>query len=294
MAINEIGNKYGKLTVIASTPERIRNRICWICKCECGKQITVIGTDLRTGRKVDCGCIPHYNFIDETGNKYGRLTVIKQVNKKSNSRAIFWLCQCDCGNVVEVIGRDLRNGKTKSCGCYNQEKRGQSILIDEIGNRYGKLLVIDKIKPDNKTTYWKCKCDCGNITYYTGDVLRQGKAVSCGCLHSLGNQKIKQILEQYNILHKEEIAFKNFISSKGGHPRFDFGIYDKDKLICLIEYQGIQHFVNKGQFGKVQREETDLLKQLYCKDNNIPLYEIRYDENIEEKLLQIINLYKLI
>ena len=37
MAINEIGNKYGKLTVIASTPERIRNRICWICKCECGK-----------------------------------------------------------------------------------------------------------------------------------------------------------------------------------------------------------------------------------------------------------------
>ena len=288
--INEIGNKYGKLTVIDSSTERFRIRICWKCKCDCGNEIIVIGTDLRTGRKTNCGCVPHYNFKDETGNKYGRLTVIKQSNKKSSSsRGIYWICQCDCGNVIEVIGRDLRNGKTKSCGCYNQDIRGQSLLKDEIGNRYGKLLVIDKIRPNNKTTYWKCQCDCGNITYYTGDVLRSKRAISCGCLHSTGNQKIKKLLEEYNISHKEEIAFKNFISSKGGHPRFDFGIYDDNQnLLCLIEYQGIQHFIDKGDFGKVQREETDLLKILYCQDNNIPLYKINYDDNIEEQLLNII------
>jgi len=34
--INEIGNKYGKLTVIALSDEKIRERTCWICQCECG------------------------------------------------------------------------------------------------------------------------------------------------------------------------------------------------------------------------------------------------------------------
>ena len=287
---NEIGNKYGKLTVIAPTDERIRKRVCWICKCDCGNILTVIGTDLRTGRKTDCGCVPQYNFKDETGNKYNRLTVLSRSNKKTSSRAIYWNCQCECGKIVEVVGRDLRNGKIQSCGCLGQEQRGQSLLINEIGNKYGKLTVVDKIRPDNKTTYWKCKCDCGNITYYTGDVLRQGKAVSCGCLHSIGNQKIMDLLIKNHINFKSEVAFKDLISSKGGYPRFDFGVYDNNNnLLYLIEYQGIQHFIDKGDFGKKQREGTDLLKILYCKDKNIPLYEIKYNENIEERLIEIIN-----
>lgn len=291
---NEIGNKYGKLTVIAPTEERIRKRVCWICECECGNQITVIGTDLRTGRKLDCGCVPHYNFKDETGNRYGRLTVLKQSNKKSKSRAILWDCQCDCGKMTTVVGSDLRSGKTKSCGCLEQDVRGQSLLIDEMGHRYGKLLVIDKIRPENKATYWKCQCDCGNISYYAGDVLRSGRALSCGCLHSYNNSKIKQFLTESKIQFKDEVAFADLITSKGGHPRFDFGIYDNDNLICLIEYQGAQHFIDKGEFGKVQREETDLLKLLYCQDKNIPLYEIRYDEDLENKLIKILKGEKIL
>lgn len=287
---NELGNKYGKLTVIAPSDEKIRSRACWVCQCECGTILTVIGTDLRTGRKTDCGCVPHYNFKDEIGHKYGRLTVIAQSDKKSSSRrAIMWECLCDCGTKVVVCGSDLRSGKTQSCGCLEQERRGQSVLKDEIGNRYGKLVVIDKIRPDNKTTYWKCKCDCGNITYQRGDVLRCGSVKSCGCLHSLGNQKIEQFLTEHKIIHKSEVAFNDLISSKGGHPRFDFGIYDDNyNLLCLIEYQGIQHFIDKGKFGQVQREETDQLKMLYCQDHNITLYEINYEDDIESKLLEII------
>ena len=285
---NEVGNKYGRLTVIAPSEQRIRNRVCWLCKCDCGNEIVVIGTDLRTGRKTDCGCVPHYNFKDETGHKYGRLTVIKQAPKRLKSRSIYWVCECECGNIIEVVGGDLRSGKTKSCGCLEQETRGQTILKDEIGNRYGKLLVIDKIRPDNKTTYWKCQCDCGNIAYYTGPTLRQGGAKSCGCLHSLGNQKIQDFLDSHNIIYKKEVAFSNFVSSKGGHPRFDFGVYNSSNdLMFLLEYQGIQHYKDKGEFGKTQREETDILKQLYCQDNNILLYEIKYNEEIEEKMLNI-------
>lgn len=46
--------------------------------------------------------------------------------------------------------------------------------------------------------------------------------------------------------------------------------------------------MDKGEFGKTQRTETDLLKKIYCQDNNISLYEIKYTDNIEKKLNSIL------
>lgn len=58
-------------------------------------------------------------FVDLTGQRFGRLTVIKRVeNKKSQA---VWLCQCDCGNTTQVISAKLNNGHTKSCGCYAKD-----------------------------------------------------------------------------------------------------------------------------------------------------------------------------
>lgn len=64
-----------------------------------------------------------YNFINETGNRYGRLVVIKQAGRnKKGKGAVLWECLCDCGNIRTVIGYDLRRGHTTSCGCYQREK----------------------------------------------------------------------------------------------------------------------------------------------------------------------------
>lgn len=52
------------------------------------------------------------------GNKYGRLTVIERDKNKGGS---YWLCKCDCGNTTSVLGIDLKDGKTKSCGCLMRE-----------------------------------------------------------------------------------------------------------------------------------------------------------------------------
>lgn len=57
---------------------------------------------------------------DMTGIKIGRLTVIKQV--KSNCSQAMWLCECECGNRITVVGGNLRNGSYKSCGCYRSER----------------------------------------------------------------------------------------------------------------------------------------------------------------------------
>ena len=61
------------------------------------------------------------NLIDLTGQRFGKLIVIKYLYTDKYRRTI-WLCQCDCGNLKAIPSVNLRKGITKSCGCYNNEK----------------------------------------------------------------------------------------------------------------------------------------------------------------------------
>lgn len=63
-------------------------------------------------------------FIDLTGQKFGRLTVIKRAEKINNR--IKWLCKCDCGNEKKVNSAELLSGNTKSCGCYQKEQTSKA------------------------------------------------------------------------------------------------------------------------------------------------------------------------
>ena len=57
--------------------------------------------------------------IDITGQTFSRLIAIEQVGSR-NKRAL-WRCQCSCGQEVIVIGKLLRSGHTKSCGCWRSD-----------------------------------------------------------------------------------------------------------------------------------------------------------------------------
>ena len=61
------------------------------------------------------------NFIDLTGQKFGRLTVIRKAKNPSEAH-IKWLCECECGNFITTRGTSLRSGITKSCGCLVSDK----------------------------------------------------------------------------------------------------------------------------------------------------------------------------
>jgi len=53
------------------------------------------------------------------------------------------------------------------------------------GQKFGKLTVIDYTDRENKKGEWKCKCDCGNITYQRTFSLKNKENVSCGCLNKI-------------------------------------------------------------------------------------------------------------
>lgn len=58
-------------------------------------------------------------LIDLTGQRFGRLTVVKKA--QSTTRGIArWHCVCDCGQYTIARSDDLRNWKVLSCGCLRK------------------------------------------------------------------------------------------------------------------------------------------------------------------------------
>lgn len=60
-------------------------------------------------------------YIDLTGQKFGRLTVIESAEKQEKGKSHNWICECECGNQIVVPAHRLKNGTTKSCGCLLKE-----------------------------------------------------------------------------------------------------------------------------------------------------------------------------
>lgn len=65
-------------------------------------------------------------FKNETGNRYGLLTVIGPY-PGADGRGKVWLCKCDCGNEVAVRGIMLRSGNNRSCGCLKEMAYGERL-----------------------------------------------------------------------------------------------------------------------------------------------------------------------
>jgi hypothetical protein len=78
-------------------------------------------------------------LIDITGNRYGKLTVLRRgkTKKRAKGTEVYWVCRCDCGNSHEVSGRSLRGGDSKSCGCNKPGPKPRTIsTFNEIYSLY--------------------------------------------------------------------------------------------------------------------------------------------------------------
>lgn len=117
--INEVGNKYGKLTVIERCGSNKSGRALWKCLCDCGNITIVEGSKLRNGHTHSCGCeSPRFGellYSDLVGQKFGKLLAIKKT--RADDGRLAYLCKCDCGNEVIVRKDNLISHTTSTCGC---------------------------------------------------------------------------------------------------------------------------------------------------------------------------------
>ena len=93
---------------------------------------------------------------DMVGKFFGRLEVIRRAPKSNaKNRCHRYICRCICGNETEVNGGALRSGHTTSCGCKIREANAANV-IDITGQKFGKLLVLERNGSNNGYALWKC------------------------------------------------------------------------------------------------------------------------------------------
>ena len=114
-------------------------------------------------------------FIDLTGKKFGDWTV------ESYAGVGKWYCICSCGAQRAVCGKDLRYGKSISCGHIKYGK-APATFQDLSGQKFGRLLVVGRAANLGRKTMWECRCDCGKTLVVWAGALKNGNTKSCGCL----------------------------------------------------------------------------------------------------------------
>ena len=95
--------------------------------------------------------------MDLVGNRYGDLTVIKQVGKASDGH-LLWLCLCDCGNETTVSQNHLRRkiGGTKRCAeCGKKSSAEKNKIHGDFGTRLYSIYygMLDRVNNTNSCNY---------------------------------------------------------------------------------------------------------------------------------------------
>ena len=167
-AVDLIGQKFGNLIVLERDFSKKNDNAYWICKCDCGKILSVKGTYLRTGRTKSCGCLNQINLINQ---KFGYLTVLERDFSKTGK--VYWICKCDCGNIISVRGSSLKDGHTRSCGCINSKGENKikdilsSLKIDFIQQKtFDNLKYKDNLKFDFFLPDYNCCIEYNGIQHY--------------------------------------------------------------------------------------------------------------------------------
>lgn len=131
------------------------------------------------------------NFIDLTGQKFGKLICLKRENKK-------WLCICDCGNKKYVGYCELTRQQTRSCGCLRSCENNKKVIKLK-GQKFNKWTIIDAVIERSKSNELQArvKCDCGKIETRIISHVIKGRTKKCkNCMrdYSLINKRFGKIV----------------------------------------------------------------------------------------------------
>lgn len=123
----KIGDKFDYYKVIGKNIEKSKEKghSYFYCRCICGNVRSVEKSDLQKHKSTNCGCIARLNkkdLEDITNHEFTNWTA-ESLNVEESERLhqTMWNCRCKCGNTGIVSISALKNGKSKSCGCYVSE-----------------------------------------------------------------------------------------------------------------------------------------------------------------------------
>lgn len=175
-------------------------------------------------------------LVDLTGQRFGRLTVLYRSEKPHP--CVYWVCRCNCGNILEAAAGNLKRGRTTDCGCRREEAF--------IGRRFGRLTVLGKTgetakRGSRRVPLWECRCDCGNTALVQMDSLTSGTTRSCGCLNE---DKLEKMREAAGYVEGTQLSRIRNIRPTAANSSGVVGVYyDKrsKKWRASLKFQGRLH-----------------------------------------------------
>ncbi len=213
------GQRFGKLTVIERAENDKSGKACWKSICDCGKETTVLSSNLKKGHTKSCGCLN--DAIDLTGERFGMLTVIERAknNKNDKYKTVRWICKCDCGNETIAYSQHLRSGRKKDCGCISK-KYGVATFKSVLNNYkkdkrrgYEFLLTDEKFKELIFSNCYYCGKKPSQIMrsiYSNGDTIYNGiDRIDNSKGYILGN--VRSCCKQCNFI-KSKYSEREFLS----------------------------------------------------------------------------------
>lgn len=234
-------------------------------------------SDLKATKSID-------EFKSDIKKIYGnKFTLISDYTRLIDNITV----ECNLHHKQKTLrARTFMKGNTGCDDCYMKNGRKHSITTDEF---------IEKIKNNikfikydfsnfnyiNSRTKSTAICDKGHIFDISPASLSAGRGCNICSLYTITSkamQDIINILEQNKISYIREKTFDSCINKQ----RLPFDLYLIDYNIC-IEYDGKQHYEMCEHWGGekefISRKNNDKIKTNFCKENNIILYRIRYDED---------------
>ena len=237
----------------------------------------------------------HEQFVKEMKVKNPKIEILGEyINNATKIK-----CKCLIeGNIWEVTPRNLISGngcpKCADINRVNKKRKSHEQYIKEVKIKNPDIEILGTYI----NAYTKIKCKnliCGHIWEVNPRSLLKGH--SCPICNFSKGETITENYCKNNFLEYKSQYKINKCRYKNPLP-FDFALFDKNKLIALIEYQGIQHYEVVEHFGGESGYEItkkrDEIKRNYCISNNIPLIEIPYwiddiEGYLEEQMGKVIN-----
>ena len=289
-----VGDEYTFLGKYVSTATKIkvRHNICG-CEWEVKPNNFITGTRCPNcfGKKKKTTKYFKKEVFEIVGNEYTVLNNYKNIKTKVKFK------HNKCGYEFEMLpGNFLCGQRCPRCmrklSDMNTRKTNKEFIqevYELVGNEYEFL----EKYISNKTKI-KVKHNICNYIYEVAPICFLRGARCPQCAESKGETIIRNYLENNNIDFKKEYSFENLKGIGNGLLRFDFAVFQNDKLRHLIEYDGEFHYKNFYEDGSFETLQIhDKRKNQYCKNNNIPLLRIPYWEfdSIEEILDNNIMIY---
>lgn len=178
--------------------------------------------------------------------------------------------------------------------CANNLKLSDEEVLSETIKSLDTTISLVDIDYNGHNSILKLKCNAGHhwSTHYYNIT---GSGTGCPNCATLGKSKgtthVIKILSENNIVYELEKKFEKCIDIR----QLPFDIFLPSYNI-IIEFDGKQHYEPVSFFGGEKAldgvQRRDKIKEKYCRDNNIKLYRIRYDQDVSTEMESILRTIK--